>query len=65
MAIMAARMSHGWPSSERMNSSASPEKVPVTEVGMPMSRWVAPMIETASLSEAPGARLKLTVTEGN
>ena len=32
---------------------------------MPISRLAAEMAETASLSAAPGARLKLMVTEGN
>ena len=48
-----------------MNSSASPEKVPETDVGMSISRSAAAIASTASLSEAPGARLKLIVTAGN
>src|SRR5262245_28596175 len=65
MVMTAARISHGWVASERVNSSASPEKTPDTLLGIAISRSAAAIASTASLSEAPGARLKLIVTAGN
>ena len=51
--------------SEAWNASAVPWKLPRTDGGNPTSRSAAWMAETASLSEAPRARLNESVTAGN
>ena len=58
-------MSQGWLASDFENSLASPKKLPVTDVGMPIFASAAEIVATASLSAAPCSRLKLMVCAGN
>ena len=65
MVMTAARISQGWPASDLVNSSASPE-VAARDRGRHADLALRRLDgATASLSDAPGARLKLMVTEGN
>ena len=60
-----ASISHGWPLNDLENSSASPKNVPVTVGGRPIRSRAALIAVKAWLKDAPGAKSKLKVTEGN
>src|SRR2546422_6736179 len=56
--MSAARMSHGWLSSEARKVRAVPWKLPCTVVGTPISTIVRSMASAASPSDTPSAKLK-------
>ncbi len=63
--MIAARIRKGSLLSEERNSAALPENVVTTVSGSPMAFSESWMALTAAPSEAPGCRLKESVTAGN